>query len=216
MASNEVIPAYPYIQYSDDINISAWFDAHNESAQSYLDWFNSTNLAIYTNDNISGDLLDWVANGIYGVYRTPIPTTSNRTVGPINTYTPNSLEIDQERTTTTSSVVLMTDDVLKRLITWNFFKGDGMQFTIPWVKKRVARFLYGINGFSDTNDISVSVPSTQKMNISVAVDEAHSGLAQQLSTLLKARIPNFPYGYDVSLVWVDSNMTNNDFGGDIV
>lgn len=215
MTTTSIIPIYPYIQFADDENISAWFSAHNEYAQQYLDWFSETPLAVYTNDNISGALLDWVANGVYGVYRIPIASISSRSVGEINTYSPNELPINQGKVYDTSSVTLMTDDVLKRLITWDFYKGDGPQFTIPWIKNRVARFLYGIGGYTNTDNISVKFTAVRTVQIQVVASKSISSLAQQLYNLLLAGIPNFPYGYTVSMQWVDSAIVNDDFGGDI-
>ena len=216
MATTTIIPSYPYVQFADDVNISAWFEAYNTYAQQYLDWFNDTPLAIYTNDSISGDLLDWVANGVYGVYRTPIATTRDHSIGPLNTYTPNELPFNQGKALSSGTVSTMTDDIFKRLITWDFYKGDGLQFTIPWIKKRVARFIYGIDGFSDTNNISVTSPNVRTVAISIRVGSAYKVYAQQLTALLEAQIPNFPYGYTVTMNWIATDFPENDFGDDIL
>lgn len=216
MPTTSLIPSYSYIQFADDENIAAWFSGHNEYAQSYLDWFSETPLAIYTNSNISGELLDWVANGVYGIYRTPIATVLSKTIGEINTYGPDSIPINQDKTEENSSVTLMTDDIFKRLITWDFYKGDGPQFTIPWIKNRVARFLYGINGYNNTNNISVKFTSARNVQIQVIAEKSVSLITQQLYNLLLAGIPNFPYGYSVTMYWVDSAIVSDDFGGDIV
>jgi hypothetical protein len=37
-------------------------------------------------------------------------------------------------------------------MTWNFYKGDGYYFTIPWLKRRIIRFLTGIDGVDVVND----------------------------------------------------------------
>lgn len=216
MTTETIIPSYPYVQFADDVNISAWFTAYNTYAQQYLDWFNDTPLAIYTNDTISGPLLDWVANGVYGIYRVPIATNKTKTIGAVNTYTPNELPFNQGKAISSGTVTTMTDDIFKRLITWDFYKGDGMQFTIPWIKRRVARFVYGIDGFSNTNNISVTFAAARTVQIVIRVDADHQLYAQQLVALLNAGIPNFPYGYDVSMIWTSSSFPENDFGDDIL
>lgn len=216
MTTSTIISSYPYVQFADDVNISAWFSAYNAYAQEYLDWFNDTPLAIYTNDTISGALLDWVANGVYGIYRVPIANNQSRTIGAVNTYTPNQLPFNQGKTTSYGTVTEMTDDIFKRLITWDFYKGDGMQFTIPWIKRRVARFIYGIGGFSDTYGISVEFTAVRAVKIVVMVDSDHEFYAQQLFALLSAGIPNFPYGYDITMIWTSSSFPKNDFGDDIL
>lgn len=215
MSTTNIIPCYPYVQFLDDENIDAWFSAHNSYCQKYLDWFLNTPLAIYTNSTVNGPLLDWVANGVYGVYRTPIASISSKSKGAINTYTPDELPLNQGVSISTSSVTSMTDEVLKSLITWNFYKGDGAQFTIPWIKKRVARFIYGIDGFTNTNNISVKFTGLRTISIQVIATKAESTLTQQLYSLLLAGIPNFPYGYEISMKWIDTYIINNDFGGDI-
>ena len=48
----------------DDSDIQAFFYSYNALAQTYLDWFNQTPIGVYTNANISGPLLDWIANGL--------------------------------------------------------------------------------------------------------------------------------------------------------
>ena len=53
------------------------------------------------------------------------------------------------------------DDIYRRVITWNFYKGDGFVFSMQWFKRRVFRFLNGPNGISpdidNTYSVSVSV-----------------------------------------------------------
>jgi hypothetical protein len=61
------IPAYTYIQYADDVNVSAFTTQYNAMAQTYVTWFATASLPVYTLQ--SGTLLDWVANGLYGQYR---------------------------------------------------------------------------------------------------------------------------------------------------
>lgn len=215
MTTHAIIPSYPYVQFSDDIDIQAWFSAHNQYSQHYLDWMNTTPLAIYTNDNISGSLLDWVANGVYGIYRVPLSNAKSKTYGPLNTYTFNDMPLNQGRKEDISSFQQMDDELFKRVITWDFYKGDGAQFTIPWIKKRVARFIYGINGFKDTTTISVKIPSPRNVVIYVNGIVGSDAVYHQLAELFQNQILNFPYGYSVSFNFVDSHILNDDFGGDI-
>lgn len=199
MTTQTIIPSYPYVQFSDDVDIQAWFDAHNHCVHTYLDWINQTPLAIYTNENISGKLLDWVANGVYGIYRVPLANSRSQTRGEINTYTFNELPLNEGITSTVASYQNMSDDIFKRLITWNFYKGDGSQFSIPWLKNRIARFLYGINGFLSTNNISVKFTSTRTIMVTLYDVGGEEYIASQLSLLFSSGIPNLPYGYNVSI-----------------
>src|ERR1035437_1654445 len=89
----KILPAYVYQQYSDDDNIQAFNSAFNGVAQNYLDWFNSINLPIYTGSQIAGPLLDWVAEGIYGLRRPALPYGQTSSIGLIGSWMPNTIEI---------------------------------------------------------------------------------------------------------------------------
>ena len=188
MTTTEIIKSYPYVQFADDENITAWFDAYNSYAQQYLDWFNNTPLAVYTRSEISGALLDWVANGVYGCYRTPIAFGNSRSIGPLNTYTPNYIPFNQGKELSDVASFTMTDDIFKRVITWNFYKGDGVQISIPWLKKRIARFT-GLNFM----DISVTVGANK--SVTVKVTGADSEILSYLQSIMQLSLVNLPIGY---------------------
>lgn len=140
------VPAYLFQEYSDDDNLQAIFGAHNAFTQGYVDWFNQINLPVYT--GLTGPLLDWVCTGLYGLPRPIIPTQAGPGIGLLESYPYNSLEFNQFFTAATQTFYTVSDDIYKRILTWQFFKGDGFNFTIPWLKRRVARFLIGQNGTS--------------------------------------------------------------------
>ena len=188
MTTTDIIKSYPYVQFADDENITAWFDAYNTYAQQYLDWFNNTPLAVYTRSEISGALLDWVANGVYGCYRTPIAFGNSRSIGPLNTYTPNYIPFNQGKKLSDVTSFTMTDDIFKRVITWNFYKGDGVQISIPWLKKRIARFT-GLNFM----DISVTVGANK--SVMVKVTGADSEILSYLQSIMQLSLVNLPIGY---------------------
>lgn len=140
------LPAYPYLQYSDDDDISAFFTAYTQLAQSYLDWFNANPLSVYTNPSISGELLDWTGEGIYGMARPVISTQSTTTSGSLTTEPLTYLALTEYFVQTSGTSVVATDDLYKRSLTWNLFSGDGKQMSVIWLRRRIARFLYGANG----------------------------------------------------------------------
>jgi len=174
----KTIPSYLYFQYLDDQNLPSLISAYNTLTQEYVDWFNDINLPIYT--GLSGALLDWIGQGIYGVPRPSLSTTSvNGVIGQIGGLkyhgaeasgpTPNiALAIATTQAFETTTVYTTPDDIYKRVLTWLFYKGDGSNFSIPWLKRRIARFLYGVNG------TDVSDPWTP--NISVTFNEGTSPL----------------------------------------
>ena len=64
---SQTLQAYLYEEYADDPDLPAIIDALNEIQQYYLDWFTGIGLAYYP--GLSGDMLNWIAHGVYGVQR---------------------------------------------------------------------------------------------------------------------------------------------------
>ena len=152
------IKAYPYVQYQDDDRISCFFDAYNIWAQAYLDWFNNLNLPIYTQAPVEGTLLDWVAQGLYGIGRPSLPTSQGfPSEGPVNTFQVNYLTVNGYRPGTPDNYSVTNDDFFRRIITWAFYKGDGKTFSPRWLKRRINRFLTGLNGADVPNDTTYNV-----------------------------------------------------------
>lgn len=208
MTTTDIIKSYPYVQFADDENITAWFDAYNTYAQQYLDWFNNTPLAVYTRSEISGALLDWVANGVYGCYRTPIAFGNSRSIGPLNTYTPNYIPFNQGKKLSDATSFTMTDDIFKRVITWNFYKGDGVQISIPWLKKRAARFMN-----IPYKNILVSIGSGNVINLTVV--DADFEIFNYFKSVMELKLINLPISYSFSVTLIGKEILDDDFGGDI-
>lgn len=156
------IPSYLYTQYQDDENLQAFIAAYNNLTQGYLNWMNATPLGVYTSPAISGPLLDWVGNGIYGIERPIFSTLSTTFVSDaVNMLPTNTIATDGSLTTESGTAITATDDYYKRTLTWCTYIGDGRVFNFPNLRKRVARFLYGVNG----TDITLS----QAQNVALAV-----------------------------------------------
>ena len=140
-----VLLAWLYKQYEDDDDLQAFVLSYNKYAQVYIDWFNSLNLPIYP--SLQGGLLDWVAEGVYGISRPTLYSNVPYADGPFMTveflnqpFMALDLINDIENIATTS------DDVFKRIITWHFYKGDGKNLTTSWLRRRIIRFMFGSNG----------------------------------------------------------------------
>jgi hypothetical protein len=184
------IPSYVYYEYSDDSDLRAFARAYNTLTQQYVTWFATIGLPVYT--GLTGPLLDWIANSLYGYYR---PTLGGD--GTLSTVTwvnnngdPVTWVNDSGGTVTwttdnsyrpTLGGELATDDVFQRCLTWEFFKGDGTQFTIAWLKRRVQRWLAGPNGIdpgvSQTYQVSVTFgpPNIVYINILGGIAVASGG-----------------------------------------
>ena len=152
--------AYPYVQYNDDPNTNAFFTAYNQLAAGYLQWFQQNCLGIYINK--SGALLDWIGANLYGIPRPTIGTLSTSIRGAMGTaymgkFTMGMLSVQQSGTASQ-----LNDDIYKRLLTAYLFLGDGKQMSIPWMRRRIARFLFGVNGsdatVEDQQQVSITRP----------------------------------------------------------
>lgn len=143
-------PSYLYVQYSDDSDLQAFVSTQNSIAQGYIDWFNQTPLAVYTQPTISGPLLDWIGQGIYGIPRPVLATGSSQFLAGYDSAPYNTIAYNTSIYINNGSATPTTDDIYKRVMTWNLYRGDGKTFGIPWLKNRIARFLNGANG-TDVN-----------------------------------------------------------------
>src|ERR1700761_9570926 len=83
-----------------------------------------------------------------------------------------------------------TDEIYKRIITWFFFKGDGQYFSIPWLKRRIMRFLIGTNGaapnIDNTYPVSV-VFNGSVVTITITLTDAF-GIPLSVAQLLQLAI----------------------------
>jgi hypothetical protein len=195
-----VIPSYLYVQYNDDSDLQAFVASYNSYAQTYLNTFNQLNLPVYTNGGISGTLLDWVATGLYGYPRPGLPTTGTPEIGPFNTYTLDGLAFNATIPPVGQTYYATTDDIYKRCLTWHFYKGDGKVFNIKWLKRRIIRFLYGINGsnpnIDQTYGISVAFTGDFAITITVPVLPA----ATVFKEAIRAGILEMPFQLTTTVV----------------
>lgn len=167
----KTIPSYAYTQYADDDDIQGFFAAFNTLAQQYVNTFNALNLPVYTGDLIVGALLDWVALGLYGLARPLLPYGVGKNLGPYNTSAFNSLYFNESKLLGPTTYYATTDDIFKRILTWHLYKGDGKVFNIRWLKRRIMRFLLGVNGTSpdigNTYQVSVTFGPSGQVNIRI-------------------------------------------------
>ena len=154
----KTIPSYLYDEYSDDVNLQAFVSAYNTMTQQYVDWFVGANLPIYT--DLVGQLLDWVGLGLYGVARPTLQPGVQNWTGEFNTIPFNSGLAYNLLKKPVAKIV--NDDIYKRSITWKYYKGDGQVFNFDWLKKRIIRFLYGVNG------VDVQIASLYGISITAA------------------------------------------------
>lgn len=184
-----IIQAYAYRQYADDDNVQAFFTAMNAGTQTYLDWFNQVDLAYYP--GLSGDLLDWVANGLYGMTRPEIEEGGNPGAGTLNTQVLNISPLNTFIEPTAGTGYSLSDDVFKRILTWNLFKADGKNFNMRWMKRRVMRFLVGINGIDPvpgTPGFIVGTENTQAISVVVASELLTVTIHQTLLTTIAPQV----------------------------
>jgi hypothetical protein len=203
-----IIPSYLYEQYFDDEDLQAFITTYNQMAQLEASWFCDINLPIYTQPQIAGDLLDWVAEGIYGFPRPTLSSGGINIVGPLNTWMLNTVGMTLNTSILIGAVTSFatTDDIYKRLLTFLFYKGDGFQYTISWLKRRMMRFLTGPFGIdppiANTVPISVVIEEDDHVLITITVGGA---IAQDIAEILQAAMQSawlgmpFQYHFTINL-----------------
>lgn len=173
------LPSYLYTGFMDDDNVRAFFDAYNSLSQQMYDWFATVNLPIFIGSSNGGDQLHWLVHGIYGQLPPSMVNSKTITAGPYNTILYNQLPYNGWKKTNENTQIVTSDDVFKRILTWNFYKGDGFNFTVPWLKRRVRRFLEGALGTDIVNDqqwgVSVTFDGNGGINITLAVSSQTAG-----------------------------------------
>jgi hypothetical protein len=162
------IPSYLYWEYKGDPACQAFVDAFNGMSQEYVDWFNGINLPVYAgNPQLVGNILDWVLTGLYGQPRPTLPSTQSRAFGPYNTNPYNQAAFNSYEPPEVTQVYVTTDDVYKRIATWNLYRGDGPTFNVRWLKRRIQRFLTGTNGVDGSSALGLGLGVDQTYNVSV-------------------------------------------------
>lgn len=194
------LAAYPYVQYNDDDDIVAFFKAYNAMAQEYVDFFNTYNLADYKSNLIVGDLLNWCAAGIYGMPRPfLVEGSAAEYIGSYGTGHYGLLEYGGLILTEDPppSYSFVDDNIYKRYLTWNFFKGDGVTFSIPWLKRRVMRFLTDEPYPEEHYDVSVEFSGNNLVTIRIPEAYIHASVFR---SLVRAGLLVLPFQYSFTVV----------------
>ena len=178
------LPAYPYQQYADDDDVQAFFAAYNAATQTYVTWFAGVGLPFYP--GLSAPLLDWVAYGLYGMQRTSLAVQTSGATGAFNTEPFNNDQFNGG-TAATETYYALSDDAFQRILTWNFYKGDCRYYSIPWLKRRIMRFLLGVSGIDPAPwlpGFSIGAEQTWPISVSVGSGTVTVGLNQAVLSAL--------------------------------
>ena len=190
----KILPAYCYQEYADDPNIVAFFNAYNQIAQGYMDYVLGLNLPIYT--QLSGPLLDWVGAGLYGFPRPTIGIPAGAVFG-------SGLFGSAIFGVGAVGSALVSDDIYQRILTWKMYRGDGFNVTIPFLKRRMMRFILGTNGtaplIDNTYPISISAPESGVMQININAP-AYATSVANLVQCMNGGILDWPYQYPFNIV----------------
>jgi hypothetical protein len=197
--TQQQIPSYLYQQYQDDDALQAFVQAQNVLQQDWLNWFNQINLPVYV--SLSGALLDWVGQGLYGYPRPTLSFTNTIDQGGYGTSPYGFLPYGAATEISTTTFIPVNDDIYKRLLTWHLFKGDGFQFTARWLKQRIHRFLNGVNGFLAVNDSTEDVSLTYS-GTSITATIANNPIGQIFQFAVNDGVLAFPFMFDLTVVLV--------------
>ena len=199
-----VIPSYLYQEYSDDDDLQEFVAAQNQCQQDYVDTFNALNLPIYTGHPslVAGALLDWVGAGLYGMTRPALSSGQPVVMGPLNTWGPNwifpmwgtaprsvavKFGLNILQFLSIGDVVITDDDLYRRILTWHLYKGDSNYFDIRFIKRRIWRFLYGVDGTTPSFAVDPNTGNNPLVGIGedvADVDDAFVANTSQISVSL--------------------------------
>lgn len=193
----EIVPSVLYQEYNDDADIQAFVASYNALAQSYMTWFATVALGVYTSPLIIGTLLDWIAEGLYGMTRPALSSGLNRNVGPYNTWAYNTEAYNRFKILGPVDVTVTTDDIFKRIMTWNFYKGDGNVFNVRWLKRRIIRFLTAPNGTAP--NISETYPISVTFGQGIIAIRINVGTRKVVGGMLFNRFQFNEFAYNVEL-----------------
>ncbi|MHA3054669.1 hypothetical protein E0H77_12505 [Acinetobacter sp. ANC 4633] len=135
-------------------------------------------------------------------------TSAFTIVGPYETVTYNtrpfgyfSSVANSGGATTAPAYTVASDDTYKRLATWILYRGDGFQMSLNWLRRRVARFCYGLNGA----DIDIGLVSNISITITgdnILIKAPKSPSSQILIQLIQANQVPLPLGVNITMTTV--------------
>ena len=150
-------PATPIDEYSFSIGVNT---------TSYTAWISGGTVT-----PVNTPLLDWVGNGLYGFSRPVVSSGYVNETGFLGTFEFNTTMWDYSLITSGAQAYsAANDDMYQRCMTWRFFKRDGFYFSIPWLKRRIVRFLIGPHGI----DPLVGMGGLQLHNLSISVSNSNA------------------------------------------
>jgi len=194
----QAVPSYLFKEYSDDEDLQAFVDGYNSLTQGYLDWFNTCPLGLYTAPGINGALLDWIGRGVYGIPRPVLSTQSTIVRAAYNEDPYDTVPYDGLTKSTSGAAALASDDIYKRMMTWNLYRGDGQMFTIGWLKNRVNRFINGAGGLDAL--VLDNPPSITVSGNTFTITSFDDSVFTALQELVNARLVSVPFQYNFTFV----------------
>jgi hypothetical protein len=153
-------------------------------------------------------LIQWVLTGLYGI---PQPTlgaliSQTSTACEFNTFQFNRRQFNQFSLTKTYNYSPANLDLYRRVATWLLYKGDGLIFGGRWLKRRVVRFLTGVNGadpgVQQTYGVSVVFAANYEITITITSAKFPGAPITALSELLASGALGLPIPYSASVVTV--------------
>jgi hypothetical protein len=117
--------------------------------------------------------------GLYGIARPGLPANAGSPdVGPVNTFGANQIPINSYTEGASDTYISVNDDFFRRILTWDLYRGDGDFASTPYLKRRINRFLNGINGtdVSDNTTYEVSIVPTDVRKWTITVPSTTAGL----------------------------------------
>jgi hypothetical protein len=118
----------------------------------------------------------------------------------------DTMEIDGSSFFETGTAVTANDDFYKRVITWFTYIGDGRMTNANVIRKRIARFLYGVNGTDITatqaQAVSVAVVTSPSLSYAITVPSSANPASTYFQDAFNSGILSFPFQLQASVAIV--------------
>ena len=135
--------------------------------------------------------------------RPVLATGVNQNLGPYNTWELNQIQIDGSEIVNTGQYYLTNDDLFKRCLTWNLYKGDGKVMNVRRLKRRFMRFLTGANGvdpgIDSTIPISIAFGANRAVTVTITRNDNMAYSAQMISAIQQGVLV-LPWEYNFQFV----------------
>lgn len=196
-APREELDIFAYDQWQGIPEVVAYFGATKHFTHEIIRELTEKSFSDYF--KFKGDMLDYIALCIYGEMRPAYLNSGDyKAFGALNSLPLNQDPLNSTKVMWDTDGEAVTDEIFRRIITWNFYKGDGRMPSIPWIKRRCKRFLTG--NWLDQGDLgNISLKFNRNV---ITIKSTGFGIWDKiLGDAIESGVLKLPFGF----IWKSGN-----------